>query len=57
MSVFLPVMHMSAVTTLLIHYHDNKAAEDVLRRLDRDKLIGTEAYSDPATGNVSREGI
>ena len=50
-------MHLSAVGTLLLHYHDNKAVQDVLRRLDKDMLIGTEVYSDPATGKVRGKGM
>lgn len=43
-------MHTSAVATLLFRYHDNPHIQDLLRRLDKDKLVGTLSYSDPATG-------
>nr|XP_027230665.1 uncharacterized protein LOC113822330 [Penaeus vannamei] len=43
-------MHISAVATLLFRYHDNPHIQDLLRRLDKDKLVGTLSYSDPATG-------
>ncbi|XP_042888985.1 uncharacterized protein LOC122264253 [Penaeus japonicus] len=43
-------MHLGAVSTLLFRYHNNPKAQDLLRRLDKEKLVGTLCYSDPATG-------
>ncbi|XP_045595176.2 uncharacterized protein [Procambarus clarkii] len=43
-------MHIAAVASLLMRYHDNPHARDVLSRLDKDKMVGTVSYSDPATG-------
>ncbi|XP_013415256.1 uncharacterized protein LOC106177115 [Lingula anatina] len=43
-------MHTSAVAGLCSRYHDSQLIQDVLRRLDQDKLIGTLSYSDPASG-------
>ena len=44
-------MHLGAVASMLFRHHTNKTLQDVLRRLDKDKLIGTLVFSDPATGN------
>ena len=44
------VMHLGAVAAMLFRYHSNKTIQDVLTRLDTDKLIGTLVFSDPATG-------
>lgn len=44
------VMHLGAVAAMLFRYHSNKTIQDVLTRLDKDKLIGTLVFSDPATG-------
>ena len=46
----LAVMHLGAVATLLHRHHDNKTIQELLRRVDREKLIGTLIFSDPATG-------
>ncbi|XP_071520471.1 uncharacterized protein [Panulirus ornatus] len=43
-------MHLGACSTLLFRYHDNPRVQDLLSRLDKDKLVGTLSYSDPATG-------
>nr|XP_045601407.1 uncharacterized protein LOC123760049 [Procambarus clarkii] len=43
-------MHLSAVTALLLRYHDNHRVQALLSRLDKDKMVGTLSYSDPATG-------
>lgn len=43
-------MHLGAVASLLFRHHNNKTIQDLLRRLDSDKLIGTLVFSDPATG-------
>ena len=47
------VMHLGAVAAMLFRYHGNKTIQDVLTRLDTDKLIGTLVFSDPATGMES----
>ena len=44
------VMHLGAVAAMLFRYHSSKTIQDVLTRLDTDKLIGTLVFSDPATG-------
>ncbi|CAL4199224.1 unnamed protein product, partial [Meganyctiphanes norvegica] len=43
-------MHIGACSTLLFRYHNHPRVQDLLRRLDKDKLVGTLSYSDPATG-------
>lgn len=43
-------MHLGACSTVLFRYHDNPKLKDLLSRLDKDKLVGTLSYSDPATG-------
>ena len=44
-------MHTGAVAAALLRHHDNAALKDILRRLDKDCLIGTLSYSDPETGS------
>lgn len=44
------VMHTGAVAALLLRHHTSATAQALLRRLDRDVLVGTLSYSDPATG-------
>ncbi|KAM7443135.1 hypothetical protein ABFA07_008076 [Porites harrisoni] len=44
------VMHLGAVAAMLFRHHDNKTLQDLLMRLDKDSLIGTLVFSDPATG-------
>lgn len=43
-------MHMGAVATLIFRYHNNPKVKELLPRINKDKLIGTLSYSDPATG-------
>ncbi|XP_042238822.1 uncharacterized protein LOC121877242 [Homarus americanus] len=43
-------MHIGAVSTLLFRHHNNPKIKDILSRLDKEKLVGTLCYSDPATG-------
>lgn len=43
-------MHLGACATLLFRYHDNPKIKDLLSRIDKEKLLGTLSYSDPATG-------
>ena len=45
-------MHLGATAALLFRHHDNETLKDILRRLDKDKLVGTLSYSDPATGEL-----
>ena len=44
------VMHLGAVASMLFRHHNNNTLQDVLRRLDKDRLVGTLVFSDPATG-------
>ncbi|XP_076065562.1 uncharacterized protein LOC143039423 [Oratosquilla oratoria] len=43
-------MHLGGCSTLLFRYHNNDCIKNLLSRLDKDKLVGTLSYSDPATG-------
>ena len=43
-------MHIGAVAAMLFRHHDNKTLQELLKRLDKDSLIGTLVFSDPATG-------
>ena len=43
-------MHNCAVANLLLHHHDNKQFQDLIKRLDKDRMLGTIILSDPATG-------
>ncbi len=44
-------MHVGAVAAALFRYHDNRTIQDIMRRIDKDVLIGTLSYSDPETGS------
>ncbi|MPC78895.1 Short-chain specific acyl-CoA dehydrogenase, mitochondrial [Portunus trituberculatus] len=44
------VMHLGACAVLLLRHHNNPKIKDLLSRLNKEKLVGTLAYSDPATG-------
>src|SRR5947199_292022 len=44
-------MHTGAVAAALLRHHDNPALQDILKRIDKDCLIGTLSYSDPETGS------
>ena len=44
-------MHTGAVAAALLRHHDNPALKDILKRIDKDCLIGTLSYSDPETGS------
>ena len=44
-------MHLGAVAAALLRHHDNSLLTDILKRLDKDVLIGTLSYSDPETGS------
>ncbi|KAL7646718.1 UNVERIFIED_CONTAM: hypothetical protein RMT77_001971 [Armadillidium vulgare] len=43
-------MHLGACATILFRYHNDKNIQDLLRRMDKEKLVGSLSYSDPATG-------
>ena len=45
-------MHLGAVATILFRYHNNKKIQDLLPRINKEKLVGTLSYSDPATGEL-----
>ena len=44
-------MHLSAVAASLLRHHTSLRIQDLMRRLDREVLIGTLSYSDPETGS------
>jgi alkylation response protein AidB-like acyl-CoA dehydrogenase len=44
-------MHTGAVAAALLRHHDNDTLKDILRRVDKDVLVGTLSYSDPETGS------
>ena len=44
-------MHTGAVAAALLRHHDNPTLQDILRRVDKDVLVGTLSYSDPETGS------
>ncbi len=44
-------MHIGAVAAAMFRSHDNPTLQDLMKRLDRDILIGTLSYSDPETGS------
>ena len=50
--ILFTAMHLGACAALLLRYHADKNIQELLRRLDKDKLIGTLSYSDPATGKL-----
>ncbi len=43
-------MHIGAVAAVLLRHHDNETIQGILRRVDKDCLVGTLSYSDPETG-------
>ncbi|XP_068236172.1 uncharacterized protein [Palaemon carinicauda] len=43
-------MHLLASVLLCLKHHDSQEIQQLLSRLDRDKMVGTIAFSDPATG-------
>ena len=45
------VMHCAAVAAAMLRHHDNPALQDLMRRLDKECLVGTLSLSDPATGS------
>jgi len=44
-------MHLGALAAALLRHHDNDAIKDIMRRVDKDCLVGTLSYSDPETGS------
>lgn len=44
-------MHLGATAAALLRHHHNPTLKDILSRLDKDVLIGTESFSDPETGS------
>jgi len=44
-------MHIGAVAAAMFRYHHNSTIQDLMKRLDKDVLIGTLSYSDPETGS------
>ena len=45
-------MHTITVAALIPYHKGNATITDVLKRLDKDALIGTAAASDPTTGKL-----
>jgi alkylation response protein AidB-like acyl-CoA dehydrogenase len=44
-------MHTGAVAAALFRHHESKPIQDIMRRIDKDCLVGTLSYSDPETGS------
>jgi len=44
-------MHIGAVAAAAFRHHESKPIQDILRRIDKDCLVGTLSYSDPETGS------
>ena len=44
-------MHLGAVAAALFRHHNSKPIQDIMRRIDKDVLVGTLSYSDPETGS------
>jgi alkylation response protein AidB-like acyl-CoA dehydrogenase len=44
-------MHLGAVAAALLRHHRSPAIQDIMRRIDKDCLVGTLSYSDPETGS------
>ncbi|HWL18164.1 MAG TPA: acyl-CoA dehydrogenase family protein [Bradyrhizobium sp.] len=44
-------MHLGAVAAVLLRHHNSPRLKDLLKRLDKEVLIGTLSYSDPETGS------
>lgn len=44
-------MHLGAVAAAMLRSHGNDPIQDIMRRIDRDCLVGTLSYSDPETGS------
>jgi alkylation response protein AidB-like acyl-CoA dehydrogenase len=44
-------MHLGAVAAALFRHHNSRPIQDIMRRIDKDVLVGTLSYSDPETGS------
>jgi alkylation response protein AidB-like acyl-CoA dehydrogenase len=44
-------MHLGAVAAALFRHHNSEPIKDIMRRIDKDCLVGTLSYSDPETGS------
>ena len=44
-------MHVGAVAAALLRCHQNPTLQDLMKRLDKEVLVGTLSYSDPETGS------
>jgi alkylation response protein AidB-like acyl-CoA dehydrogenase len=44
-------MHIGAVAAAMLRCHDNPTIQSLMKRLDKDVLVGTLSYSDPETGS------
>ena len=44
-------MHIGAVAAAMLRCHDNPTLQHLMKRLDKEVLIGTLSYSDPETGS------
>ena len=44
-------MHIGAVAAAMFRGHGNKTIQAIMKRLDKDVLVGTLSYSDPETGS------
>lgn len=44
-------MHIGAVAAAMLRSHTNPTIQDLMKRLDREVLVGTLSYSDPETGS------
>ena len=42
---------LGAVAAAMLRHHGNDAIQDIMRRIDKDCLVGTLSYSDPETGS------
>jgi alkylation response protein AidB-like acyl-CoA dehydrogenase len=44
-------MHTGAVAAAMLRAHDSAVLQDLMKRLDKEVLVGTLSYSDPETGS------
>ena len=44
-------MHIGAVAAAMLRSHSNPTIQELMKRLDREVLVGTLSYSDPETGS------
>lgn len=45
-------MHIGSLCCLLLRYHTSPLLKEFLKRVGKEKLVGTISASDPATGMV-----